>query len=115
MPRLMRGLRTVRPRKSRPEVPVPHTDASVSKSGAASGGKLSWAERWRSPVTALLIYVLRAMHAGRCGRCGRSLVGATAARRCLGGHTLHQTCVDYAMNNEVCPICGIYVDHSERG
>ncbi len=63
-------------------------------------------------VTALLTYVLRAMRAGRCSRCGRRVVGGTAARSCLGGHKLHQTCVDYAMNREVCPICGIYVDRS---
>ena len=63
-------------------------------------------------VTALLTYVLRAMRAGRCSRCGRRVVRGTAARSCLGGHKLHQTCVDYAMNREVCPICGIYVDHS---
>ena len=65
-------------------------------------------------VTALVTYVLRARRAGRCSRCGRRIAGGTAARSCLGGHKLHQTCVDYAMNREVCPICGIYVDHSER-
>jgi hypothetical protein len=103
-------------------MPAPHTNAPGSDPGPASGRKLSWAAGWRRPVfatavtltvTALLTYVRRAIHADWCSQCGR-LVGGTAARWCLGGHKLHQTCVDYAMNREVCPICGIYVDHSER-
>jgi len=54
-------------------------------------------------------YWLRVKYTGRCDQCGRRFVASTAARWCLGGHKVHQTCVAYATNREVCPNCGIYV------
>jgi hypothetical protein len=54
----------------------------------------------------------RARHVGRCSHCGRGLVAGTPLRWCVTGHKLHLTCVGYAMNREVCPLCGIYVSES---
>jgi rRNA maturation protein Nop10 len=59
-------------------------------------------------------YVLRAERAGRCSQCGGSLVGDTPTRWCVSGHKIHQACVKYAMEREICPICGIYVSESPR-
>jgi len=36
-------------------------------------------------------------------------VTGTPLRRCISGHKIRQTCLKYAMEREVCPICGIYV------
>jgi len=66
-------------------------------------------------VAAALVGVVayaQAKHVGRCSQCGRLLVAGTPLRRCASGHKLHLTCVGYAMNREVCPICGIYVSES---
>jgi rRNA maturation protein Nop10 len=59
-------------------------------------------------------YVLRAERAGRCSQCGGSLVADTPTRWCVSGHKIHQACVKYAMEREICPICGIYVLESPR-
>jgi hypothetical protein len=57
-------------------------------------------------------YGLRAKIAGRCSQCGGGFVAGTSLRSCVGGHKIHQTCVKFAMEREVCPICGIYVSES---
>jgi len=62
----------------------------------------------------LVGYVLRAERAGRCSQCGGSLVAGTPTRWCVSGHKIHHTCVKYAMEREICPICGIYVSESPR-
>lgn len=62
-------------------------------------------------VLALVIlgYGLRTKYANRCSQCRRSFVSGTPVRWCVSGHKIHPTCVKYAMNREVCPVCGIYV------
>jgi len=54
-------------------------------------------------------YALRAQYTVRCSQCARRFVSGTQVRWCVSGHKLHPTCIKYAMNREVCPICGIYV------
>jgi hypothetical protein len=67
---------------------------------------------WRLPAN--LELESRADRGARRQRqCGRSLVAGTPLRGCVSGHKIHQTCLKYAMNREVCPICGIYVSASE--
>src|SRR5262245_25022550 len=60
----------------------------------------------------LVGYVLRAESAGRCSQCGGNLVAGTPMRWCVSGHKIHHACVKYAMEREICPICGIYVSES---
>jgi hypothetical protein len=59
-------------------------------------------------LAGLAYYVRHAQYAGRCSHCGRFVAG-TGLRWCDSGHKLHQTCVKYAMEREVCPICGISI------
>jgi len=60
-------------------------------------------------LIAVAAYVVGARYANRCSRCGLGFDAGTPRRWCLGGHKLHNTCVKYAMEREVCPHCGIYV------
>jgi len=62
-------------------------------------------------LAAALVGVFAYAHANNAGRCSycRAFSAGAPLRHCVCGHKLHHACIKYAMNREVCPICGIYV------
>jgi MEDS: MEthanogen/methylotroph, DcmR Sensory domain len=69
----------------------------------------------RSTLAGLAAYARRPEYAGGCSQCGRRFFGSAPLLWCASGHKIHRACVQYAMEREICPICGIYVSESLAG